>query len=301
MSTFDEHSEGSASFPEAPVVVSGLSGSGKTTALRALEDAGYYCVDNLPAPLLTTFLRLTREHPGIDRVALVMDVREAFYDPGLPTTLDEVRSSGQQLRVLYLNCEDAQLIHRFKSTRRRHPLIATGEAETLVEAIRLERDWLRPIRAEAESVVDTSSLTVHELKRRVQGLFLRPGEGAMAVHLLSFGFGGGLPPEADYVFDVRFLPNPHFVEELRDATGRNPTVARYVFERPDATAVVDRLEGLLGDVLPLCEEEGKPSLTIAVGCTGGQHRSVAVVERLREQLEGRGRTATVRHRDLPGS
>ena len=281
------------------VVVTGLSGSGKTTALHALEDAGAFCVDNLPSPLLPTFLQLADEHPGIGKVAVAMDVRESSYYSDMARQIQGVHAAGHESSVLYLECGDEQVIRRYKETRRRHPMIASGEATTLSEAIARERAWLTPIRHLASVVIDTSALNVHELKRRVQGASAAPSPLGMALHLMSFGYRHGLPAEADFVFDVRYLPNPYFVPDLRPFTGLEADVAAFVLAAPPAQMILDRMLGLTLDVLPLAETEGKPSMTLAVGCTGGQHRSVAIVEALRERLAAAGRDASVSHRDLP--
>jgi len=280
------------------VVLSGLSGSGKTTALHALEDAGYFCVDNLPLQLLDTFLRLVDDNPSIDRVALAMDVRERLFDPAPGRDLSAISAGHYQGRILFLDCADDVLLARFKTTRRRHPLIAQGAATTLVEATTLERTWLEPIRAAASAVIDTSDLTVHELKRRVQNLYGDPGATALAVHLMSFGFRHGVPQEADFVFDVRFLDNPYFVESLRDRRGLDPEVADFVLSQPAAVRFREHVVALLSDVLPQVEAEGRASVTIAVGCTGGHHRSVAMCETLRDALAEGGRPALLSHRDI---
>ncbi|MEZ4265225.1 MAG: RNase adapter RapZ [Myxococcota bacterium] len=280
------------------VIISGLSGSGKTTALRALEDVGWFCIDNLPSPLLETFLRLAEENPSIERVAVVMDVREASHFPTLSADLDALRAAGRQMRVMFLDCDDTWVINRFKETRRRHPMIASGAADTLAVAIEREREWLRPLRHHASLVIDTTGRNVHDLKKQVQELFASSGEHAMTLHLTSFGFRFGLPPEASWIFDVRFLDNPYFVDPLRALRGTDPEVADYVMRQPAATDLLARLEGIVAEVVPLSREEGQSSLTVAVGCTGGHHRSVAMVEALRAALAARGIEASVAHRDI---
>lgn len=279
-------------------MISGLSGSGKTTALRALEDAGYFCVDNLPTPLVDTFIHLLEDNPDIERAALVVDVREVSYYPDVPRRLGALATDHPGLRLLFLHARDDRLINRFKETRRRHPLMARGLADSIAQAIARERAWLDPIRALATAEIDTSDLTVHELKRRIGTHFADPEEIGMDLALISFGYRHGLPAEADYVFDVRFLPNPYFVEELRPCTGLDPAVAAYVFDSQEASMMLDRIEGMLAEVLPLAEREGKAHVTIAVGCTGGHHRSVAMVEALRACLGARGYDAHVNHRDI---
>jgi UPF0042 nucleotide-binding protein len=280
------------------VIISGLSGSGKTTALRALEDVGWFCIDNLPSPLLETFLRLAEDNPSIERVAVVMDVREASHFPTLAADLDALRAGGRAMRVVFLDCDDTWVINRFKETRRRHPLMASGAAETLAVAIEREREWLRPLRHLASLVIDTTGRNVHDLKKQVQALYSGSGDHAMTVHLMSFGFRFGLPAEASWVFDVRYLDNPYFVEALRPRRGTDPEVAEFVLGQAAATELLGRLEEMLAAVVPLSREEGQTSLTIAVGCTGGHHRSVAMVEALRERLAARGVEAAVAHRDI---
>ena len=280
------------------VVLSGLSGSGKTTALRALEDAGYLCVDNLPTALLETFLRLAEENASVEKVAVVMDVREITFGADVARHLDSLRGDGQDIRLVYFDASDDRLITRFKETRRKHPLIAVGEADTVAEAIALERSWLQPIRVRASTVIDSTELTVHDLKRRIRAMFVEAEDRQLAIHLLSFGFRHGLPPEADFVFDVRFIPNPYFVETLREMTGLEAEVATYVLEQPSATMILDHIRAVATDVLPLAQQEGKYSMTIAIGCTGGHHRSVAIVEALASQLSTQGLVALVTHRDV---
>lgn len=280
------------------VVLSGLSGSGKTTALHALEDAGYFCVDNLPAPLLPPFLRLVDASPSIQRVAIAMDVRERVLAPDIERDLAGVGGgSHHHLHVLFLTADDDALIARFKTTRRRHPLIAQGLATVLTEAIALERTWLAPLRARATEVLDTTRLNVHDLKHDIQARYGDPVHRRLDLHLVSFGYRHGVPQEADFVFDARFLDNPYFVDGLRDKTGLDPDVADYVLSQPAAARYREHILGLLTDVLPLIEAEGRATLTVAIGCTGGQHRSVALCEALREGLTGSERDLHVVHRD----
>lgn len=280
------------------VVITGLSGSGRTTAIRALEDAGWFCVDNLPAPLLEAFLRLADENKSIDRVGVAMDVRESGWSPDLKATLVHVRAQGHPMRVLFLDADDDRLIARYKETRRRHPLIASGQAHTVPEAIALERAWLAPVQHLAAAVLDTTTMTVHDLKREVQARFAGPLEKRMSIHLLSFGYRHGLPPEADMVFDVRFLKNPYFVDALQPLRGDAEEVSRFVLEQPAAIRFLEHVTGLLVEFLPLAESEGRATMTIAIGCTGGHHRSVAMVRALGERLAVRGFEARTSHRDV---
>lgn len=290
------------------VVLSGLSGSGKTTALHALEDAGFFCIDNLPSALVKPFLRLSDENPAITRVALSIDVRERLFDKeakeaddelSLFNELDELERQGR-LSVLYLESDVDVLVNRFKTTRRPHPLMARGSSITLTEALAYERELLMPFRARATLVIDTTDINVHELRRRIIDAYGEAGQAALRVAITSFGFKNGLPPEADFVFDARFLDNPYFRPELRHLTGLDPAVAGFVLGQPAAMALLDRLVSLIELVLPLVEAEGRAALTLAIGCTGGQHRSVALAVALRERLGHRG-TIALHHRDIPRS
>lgn len=280
------------------VVLSGVSGSGKTTALHALEDAGYYCVDNLPSGLLQSFLSMAMDQPEMHHIALVMDIRGASQDPNYPRHLEAVADGGQPLRILFLDSADERIISRFKETRRRHPLIASGEIKAIGEAILLERERLQSIRAMATTVVDTTEMTVHDLRRRIQALYVDPLKRKTTVHLLSFGFRHGIPPEADFVFDVRFLTNPYFVPELRKGTGLDEAVSSYVLEQPNASRMLERITSMCKEVVPLIDAESRPAVTIAIGCTGGHHRSVTLVEALRLQLEPMGYELVTAHRDI---
>lgn len=281
--------------PVRVVVVTGVSGAGKSTALRALEDLDFYCVDNLPVPLLPSFVEhLAQRGEGDDAVhaAIVVDARAGAFLPEHRAEFDRLRAEGHIIEVLFLDASDEVLVRRFSETRRRHPL----SGDDLRNGIRREREILRPLREDAIALVDTGNLNVHQLKGVIQERYRRSAE-KLAVTLLSFGFRHGLPLEADFVFDVRSLPNPYFVEELSAGTGEDAAVAAFVFEKPVAKKLIDKIASLLDEVIPLAEEEGKAYLTIAVGCTGGRHRSVAVVLELQQRLRG-GRGFSVRHRDL---
>jgi UPF0042 nucleotide-binding protein len=290
------------------VVLSGLSGSGKTTALHALEDAGFYCVDNLPATLVEPLISLAQEQKGVGRIAIAVDVRERLFETDWSLVLAALEQR-HQLSVLFLDADDEVLTNRFKTTRRPHPLLSRGmpvagspvaEITSLSEAFALERVWLEPFRNYASLRIDTTKLTVHELRRRITQAY---GEGTatgLSVHLMSFGFRNGLPAEADFVFDVRYLDNPYFVPELREQTGLDAPVADYVLKQPLAERFLAHVAGLIRDVMPAVEAEGRVSLTIAIGCTGGQHRSVALVRALGETLSPNlARPLSVTHRDIP--
>jgi len=280
--------------PPRILLVTGSSGSGKTTALRALEDAGYFCIDNLPVPLLGKLVELARQAGDMHRIAVVVDAREGRFLADLPRAVATLRNGDAQVEVLFLDASDEVLIRRYSETRRRHPLAVDA---SVVDGIAEERRILRELRTLADEAVDTSSLTVHELKRLIQARF--GGESSeLSVALVSFGFRYGLPPQADLVLDVRFLPNPYFVPEMRSRTGRETDVAAYVLDRQEAREFLDRAVDLIGFLLPQYRREGKSYLTIAIGCTGGKHRSVAVVRELGRRLEGEGVLLHIWDRDI---
>lgn len=294
---------------EAPlqiVVVSGLSGSGKTVALHALEDAGFYCVDNLPTPLVASFLDLTRTNRHVRRAAVAIDVRERSFTGDAATgdwsrvlaDVAALQDAGAKATVLFLDCDEEVLVARFKTSRRPHPLVAQGVAQNLGEAIALERHWVAPFREHASIVIDTTTITVHDLRRRVTALYGEPGAQGVALHLCSFGFRHGIPPEADFVFDVRFLDNPYFVKELRGMSGLDAECAAFVHDQPLAARMVTHVVELVGEIMPAVENEGRASLTVAIGCTGGRHRSVALIEAVQRRLAERGLPAQVQHRDI---
>jgi UPF0042 nucleotide-binding protein len=283
--------------PVVFVVITGMSGAGKSYAIKCFEDMGYFCVDNLPTTLIPTFADLiARSAQRVHRVALGIDVREGEYLPHLLDALGELRARGHQVEVLFVEASDEALVRRYHETRRRHPLAGDGH---VLDAIRAERKALAHVREVADRVVDTSALTVHQFRDLLVALYgaprARPG---MATTLVSFGFKHGVPIDADLVFDVRFLPNPHFVDALRARDGRDPEVRAFIFEQPESQELLRRLQELLGFLLPAYQREGKAYLTIAVGCTGGRHRSVAVVEELKKFLDAQGFAPRVVHRDM---
>jgi UPF0042 nucleotide-binding protein len=279
------------------VVVTGLSGSGKSTAIHVLEDLGFYCVDNLPVALIPRFLELwDRAGEGINRVALGIDLRERTMAEALPRTLDDLRRGGYSVDVLFLDAADEILVRRFSETRRPHPL-APGGAPT--EGIKREREKLAALRERADRVIDTSALTVHELRQELRQLLTGVEHGTgMTVTLMSFGYKYGVPADGDLVVDVRFLPNPFFVEELRSKTGLDGAVRDYVLEGRDTVEFLARLRPLLEFVLPRYAREGKSHLTLALGCTGGRHRSVVLVEELARLLHENSYRVRVQHRDV---
>jgi UPF0042 nucleotide-binding protein len=279
------------------VVVSGLAGAGKSTAAKALEDLGFFCVDNLPAALMGTLVNLAESSGGeVNRVALVVDAREGRFLEAFPETFQKLKAGLDDVTLVFLEAKDETLMRRFSETRRRHPLATPGG--TVAEGIARERSILTPVRELADWVLDTTPSTVHQLKHLISEHFGTATTKAMTVTLQSFGFKHGLPPELDLAMDVRFLPNPHFVEELRPHTGLMADVASYVLDRPAAREFVDRYTELLRFLLPHYAQEGKRYLTIGVGCTGGQHRSVAIAEEVGRRLLADGFVVRVRHRDI---
>jgi UPF0042 nucleotide-binding protein len=279
------------------VILTGVSGSGKSTALRALEDAGFYCVDNLPILFLEKLLELSAHTAGeVSRIALVVDAREWRFLSEAPRIIEEVRQKGSDVQVLFLDASDEALVRRYSETRRRHPL--AGEGGTVPDGIAAERRALADLKVLADEVIDSTTLNVHELKRLVTRRFVA-GEGArLGVTVVSFGFRFGIPTHADMVLDVRFLPNPYFVPELKPFPGTDPKVAEFVLGQPDAKAFLERLSELCGFLLPRYRSEGKSYLTLAIGCTGGKHRSVALAGALAERLEAAGQPVRLWHRDV---
>lgn len=286
------NSDGASPEKMRVMIITGVSGAGKSTALRALEDGGYYCVDNLPLPLLGRFIDLLAQTGETHKTALVVDAREGDFLQGYGEAFAALRAQGYELDVLFLDASDEVLVRRFSETRRRHPLAG----DDLRRGIQLERGLLAGLREEATAIVDTGNLNVHQLKGVVQERYCR-SLGDFAMTLLSFGFKHGLPAEADMVLDVRFLPNPYFVEGLSAGCGTDPEVASYVLDSDEAREYLERAQGLIEFLLPRTEREGKGYFTVAVGCTGGRHRSVAVVAELARRVAGK-RPVTVRHRDL---
>jgi UPF0042 nucleotide-binding protein len=280
------------------VVITGLSGAGKSNAIKCFEDMGFFCVDNLPTTLIPTFADLVARSPRPgSRVALGVDVREGEYFSHLLDALGEVKARGHGVEVLFLEASEESLVRRFHETRRRHPL--GEENRSMLEAIRAERKAMAHLREIADRIIDTSLVTVHQLKARLAELYVAPAtRKGLATSLVSFGFKHGLPVDADLVFDVRFLPNPHFVDDLRALDGRDERVQAFVLEHTATIGFVTRLRALLEFLLPWYQREGKAYLTIAIGCTGGRHRSVALVEHLRRFLDEQGFAPTVAHRDL---
>src|SRR5438552_170557 len=283
--------------PITVVVITGLSGAGKSYAIKCFEDMGFFCVDNLPTTLIPTFADLVaRSAQTIDRVALGVDVREGQYLTHLLDTLAELRKRGHGVQVLFLEASEEALVRRYRESRRRHPLAPDGN---VVEGIRAERKALSTMREVADRIVDTSALTVHQFKDLLLETYVTPRHRpGLSVSLVSFGFKHGVPFDADLVFDVRFLPNPHFVEGLRPLDGRDTRVREFILQHEESRELLRRLQDFLGFVLPAYQREGKAYLTVAIGCTGGRHRSVALVEELKTFMDRLGLDATVVHRDM---
>jgi UPF0042 nucleotide-binding protein len=276
------------------VLVTGLSGAGRSTALRVLEDAGFFCVDNLPPSLVPELLELVSTEGNLRRVGLGIDVRTGTFLSGAEDMLSGLEASGHEVRVIFLDCADDILVRRFSETRRPHALAREGD---LQRAIARERERLAGLRDRADVVIDTTELNVHDLRGRLMEYIGRDASRpSMVVRLLSFGFKYGIPVDADLVFDLRFLPNPHFVDALRPKTGMDPEVSDYVLNAPQTQQLLQRLLPLLEYTLPQYAREGKAYLTVAVGCTGGRHRSVTMAEELKRRLGDR-HEVVVSHRD----
>jgi RNase adapter protein RapZ len=278
------------------IIITGLSGSGKLSALKAIEDLGYYAVDNMPIELVPRFAELIGESTTTTRAALVVDVREGQRLERFPTILKQIRRT-LTTSVIYLEASNAALLRRFSETRRPHPL---GRESSVEGAIESERKLLDPIRNVADVIIDTSKFNVHELREHVQNKFASGGSGKdLLISSLSFGYKNGVPLEADLVFDVRFLPNPHFLPEFRPLTGKHPKLIAYLEKFPQTREFLDRVTSMLLFLLPHYIHEGKSYLTIAFGCTGGQHRSVMIAEEVSKRLEKEGYRMKTSHRDMP--
>ena len=277
------------------VIVTGLSGAGKSQAMRCFEDLGFFCVDNLPPTLIPKFAELWGHSDGrVRQVALVTDIRGGEFFHDLLSSLEELHQIGFSYRILFLDASEEVLVQRFKASRRRHPLAGRN----LLESIRRERRLLEQIKERADKVMDTSALPVRELKEELAALFVERPTTKMLVSVISFGYKFGVPLDADLVFDLRFLRNPHYVPEFQGRSGRDPEVARFVMEDPVTQKFLRRVYSLLDFALPHHVREGKSYLTIALGCTGGRHRSVVIASELVRHLRERGHQVIVEHRDI---
>jgi UPF0042 nucleotide-binding protein len=285
----------SSEVPEL-VIISGMSGAGRSTAAKCLEDLGWFVVDNLPPALIPTMVDLgARSQGAVARISAVVDVRGRSFFDDLRAALDELEKGGVRLRMVFLEASDEALVRRFENVRRPHPLQGDGR---IVDGIERERELLRELRGEADLVIDTSNLNVHELRAKMDAHFADEQEPELRATVMSFGFKYGLPVDADLVVDCRFLPNPHWVPELRAHTGTDEEVARYVFDQPGAKEFLNGYAELLRIVTEGYRREGKRYMTIAVGCTGGKHRSVAMSERLAKRLIADGLETVLVHRDM---
>lgn len=279
------------------VIISGLSGSGKSTALRALEDIGFFCVDNLPVVLLPKFLDITTtSSPEINRVAMVMDLRERSFLEKYKRIFERLKEKGFKIEIIFLESSDESLLHRFSETRRSHPLSERG---TIMQGIHMEREKLLSLKQMADKIIDTTSINVHQLKDIVQRHFL-PSSGykKMVINVTSFGYRYGLPADADLVFDVRFLPNPYFVENLKNYDGHYAAVKDYVLKNKESEEFLKKILDLMALLIPLYDKEGKVRLNIALGCTGGKHRSVVMANELSSHFSAKKYIINLNHRDI---
>jgi len=279
------------------VVITGLSGSGKTTVVKVLEDLGFFCLDNMPIILLPKFLELRLfSFSEISKVAVVIDVRGKEFLEAAPRMINDLRQEGYTIEVFFLDCEDEVLLRRFNETRRSHPL---AKDRPLIEGIREERKRLEELRSMSDHVIDTTPYTVHQIKEVMTRYFESPSIiRKLQIFLQSFGFRHGVPGNTDVLMDVRFLPNPYFVDNLRNRTGEDPVVSEFVLDRKETQEFLSKFQDMVAWLLPLYEKEGKSYLTLSIGCTGGQHRSVAIVERLESFFEKLKYMVTVHHRDI---
>jgi UPF0042 nucleotide-binding protein len=279
--------------PLSIIILTGLSGSGKTVALNAFEDSGFFCVDNLPLTLIGTFVNLSNKTPTISKIAIGIDIREKKLLTDFSIAVSALRKK-YKLEIIFLEANDKALTRRFKETRRPHPL----GYKDLNKALRKEAKALSPIRQESNLVIDTSALSPHDLRKFITESYLKKDKNKMTVSLMSFGYKYGVPPEADLMFDVRFLPNPYFIEKLKAFPGTSPKVRNFVLSQKDTIKFLDKLYPLLNYIIPRYEHEGKNYLTIGIGCTGGRHRSPAIVQEIEKTLKKRKLNTNVIHRDL---
>ena len=279
------------------VIITGLSGSGKSTALRALEDIGFFCVDNLPVILLPKFLSITTvSSPEVKQVAMVMDLRERSFLDKYKRIFTGLKEKGYKIEILFLESSDDSLLHRFSETRRIHPLSERG---LIMEGILMEREKLSSLKKMADKIIDTTSINVHQLKDIVQRHFLPSSrQKKMVINITSFGYRYGLPVDADLVFDVRFLPNPYFVENLKNYDGHHVDVQNYVLQKKESKIFLEKILDLMNLLIPLYEKEGKVRLNIAMGCTGGKHRSVVMANQLDSYFSSMKYMVNLTHRDI---
>ncbi|HBM3745862.1 TPA: RNase adapter RapZ [Listeria innocua] len=277
------------------VIITGMSGAGKTVAMQSLEDLGYFCVDNLPPSLLPKFWELMKESDKMDKIALVMDLRGREFFDSIEPALDELDNTNFiTTKILFLEADDKVLVSRYKETRRHHPLEPNG---SVLDGINAERELLSDLKGRSQLVINTSNMAPRELRERINNEFQTEDKDVFNVQLMSFGFKYGIPIDSDLVFDVRFLPNPHYIDKMRPLTGLDEDVYEYVMKWPETMAFLDKLVDLLMFTLPFYKREGKTQLVIAIGCTGGQHRSVALTEYVGKAIQQKYET-TISHRDM---
>ncbi len=275
------------------IILTGLSGAGKTVALNAFEDSGFFCVDNLPLKLIETFVTLSSKTPTISKIAIGIDIRERKFLTDFSDAVSSLRDK-HKIEIIFLEASDEALIRRFKETRRPHPL---GQKD-LRKSIQKETKLLTPIRLEANTIIDTSTLTPHQLRKFITELYLKKGPKKMTVSLVSFGYKFGIPPEADLLFDVRFLPNPYFIEKLKPFPGTSAKVKKFVLSHAGTREFFNKLYPLINHIIPLYSQEGRSYLTIGIGCTGGRHRSPAIAQEIENNLKKQKIKTTVTHRDI---
>lgn len=279
------------------VIISGLSGSGKTVALRALEDSGFFCVDNLPLTLIASFITQLTQKGDITKIGVGIDIREQAFLSGTDSALQALRKK-HKTEIIFLEAEKSVLIRRFKETRRPHPLSKSFKND-IGKSIEAEKKALRPLRKEADRIIDTSSYTPHQLRHLITSLYSSAAKGsAMSLTLMSFGYKFGVPQNIDLLFDVRFIPNPHFIPELKELSGIDMPVKKFIFEKPRTKEFMKKLKGLLNFLIPLYIKEGKTYLTIGIGCTGGRHRSPAITEKIATLIKNQPVDINVIHREL---
>ncbi|MBR5730924.1 MAG: RNase adapter RapZ [Firmicutes bacterium] len=276
------------------IIVTGLSGAGKSQAAHCLEDLGYYCVDNMPPRLMPDFLRLAKDKGEFEKIAFVMDIRGGQFFEDLDESIEDLKASGAEYKIMFLEAATPVIVRRYKETRRAHPMAPDGDIEAGIEK---EREKLALIKGMASFVIDTSDLKTAQLNTVIQRLLFAEEKDSFTLSVMSFGFKYGMPDEADWVLDVRFLPNPFYVASLKGLTGKNKKVKEYVLANPEAKKFAGRITGLILDLISSYAREGKYHLTVAIGCTGGRHRSVVMAEEIASRLEENGRHATLKHRD----
>ncbi len=279
------------------VLLTGVSGAGKSTAMGFMEDIGYYCIDNMPAELIPEFINLMEKSDAYSKIAIVADVRSKGVFEAFQSAVKDLKKSDYIVKILYLDIKNPEALKRYKLTRRKHPF-ADKFSGAIEEAIEYEKKVLKPVLQNADFVIDTTDLTTPELRKRLSQILLGDDKKVMNIHIMSFGFKHGIPTDADFVLDVRCLPNPYWIEELRSKTGLDEEVSSYVFSFDEAKELLSRLKGLLDYLVPLYIKEGKSQLVIAIGCTGGNHRSVAFAEALKEHFEASWDNVSVNHRDI---